>query len=410
MLADDARFFLHQGLSTPCLDALSGCRGIYLIACDGRRIMDFHGNSVHQVGYGNRRVLSAIRAELRRQPFSPRRFANETATRLAAKLSALAPGNLNRSLFAPSGTAAIGIALKLARAATGRHKTISMWDSFHGASLDAISLGGEAIFRRDIGPLLSGAEHAPPPDPARCVFGCGSVCNLKCAGYIEYILQKEGDIAAVVAETVRATPSPPPPDYWRRIRAACDRHGALLILDEIPTGLGRTGKMFAFEHYGIVPDIVCLGKGLGGGVMPIAAVIAREELNRAHPDRALGHYTHEKNPPACAAALATIEEIESRGLLARSCKLGEFALSRLRETATRQSAIGEARGLGLLLGITIRDAKTAEKTMYRALAKGLNFKTTMGNIITLTPPLTITRAELSRALDILEESIAEASA
>ena len=191
------------------------------------------------------------------------------------------------------------MALKLARAATGRFKTISMWDSFHGASLDAISIGGEAIFRQGIGPLLPGAEHVPPPDPAGCPF-CEDRCNLKCADYIEYVLEKEGDVAAVVAETVRSTPFIPPPDYWKRVRAACDRHGALLILDEIPTCLGRTGTIFAFEQYGIVPDMVCIGKGLGGGIFPLAALIAREDFNRAMPGRALGHYTHEKNPVACA--------------------------------------------------------------------------------------------------------------
>ena len=416
MLAEDAKYFLHQGLSTPCLDALTGCRGAELVARDGRRLLDFHGNSLHQVGHANPRVLTAVRRQLREMAFSPRRFANLTATRLARKLTELAPGDLNRVLFAPGGTAAIGMALKLARAATGRHKTVSLWDSFHGASLDAISIGGEAIFRRDIGPLLPGCEHAPPPDPSRCVFGCGAACDLRCAGYIEYILEKEGDIAAVIAETVRATPHIPPPGYWKKIRAACDKHGALLILDEIPTCLGRTGKMFAFEHFGIVPDMVCVGKGLGGGVMPLAALIAREGLNRAHPDRALGHYTHEKSPVACAAALAVVAEIEERDLLARARELGVRALSRLRATAEKFSAMGEARGLGLLLGVPVarpgasaeENAATADQVMYAALERGLNFKT-MGNVLTLVPPLTVSRRQLDKALDIVESCVAEIS-
>ena len=309
------------------------------------------------------------------------------------------------------------MALKLARAATGRFKTVSMWDSFHGASLDAISVGGEAIFRGGIGPLLPWAEHVPPPAPSRCPWDCGSEGNLKCAGYLEYVLEKEGDVGAVVAETVRSTPAIPPRDYWKRVRAACDRHGALLILDEVPHCLGRTGKMFTCEHYGVVPDMLVIGKGLGGGIFPLAALIAREDLDRAMPDRALGHYTHEKNPVACAAGLAAIECIEQEGLLENARDVGAFALETMREMMSRHVLIGGVRGLGLLLGIElVKDRRTrepapdeAERVMYAALSKGLSFKVTMGNMLTLTPPLVITRAEMGRALEILDACIREVS-
>jgi 4-aminobutyrate aminotransferase len=416
-LDEDARYFLHQSLSTPCLNVLKKCEGIYLEDLQGRRYMDFHGNNVHQVGFGNPRVIAAIKAQLDELPFCTRRYTNSPAIRLAKKLAELAPGKLNKVLFAPGGTSAIGMALKLARAATGRFKTVSMWDSFHGASLDAISVGGEAIFRKGIGPLLPGAEHVPPPDPSHCPFECGAQCTLQCARYLEYVLEKEGDVAAVIAETVRSTPYIPPPDYWKAVRAACDRHGALLILDEIPHCLGRTGKMFTCEHYGVVPDMLVIGKGLGGGVFPLAALIAGEDLDIL-PDRALGHYTHEKNPVACAAGLATIECLETEGLLENARLQGEHALARIAGMAKKQPLVGGGRGLGLLIGIElVKDQKTreraseaAEKVMYLALKKGLSFKVTMGNILTLTPPLTITRQEMDRALDILEESLAEVAA
>ncbi|NUM56015.1 MAG: aspartate aminotransferase family protein [Candidatus Hydrogenedentes bacterium] len=409
ILDEDARYFLHQSLSTPCLNAIVECDGIYLIDAQGHRIMDFHGNNVHQVGYRNQRVMDAVREQLETLPFCPRRYTNAPAIALAKKLAQLAPGDLNKVLFAPGGTSAIGIALKLARAATGRFKTISMWESFHGASLDAISLGGEAIFRRGAGPLLPGAEHVPPPDPTHCPFGCGATCTLRCADYIEYVLEKEGDVAAVIAETVRSAPFVPPREYWQRVRAACDRHGALLILDEIPTCLGRTGRMFACEHYDVVPDILVIGKGLGGGVMPIAAVIARDKLNVAG-DRALGHYTHEKNPVACVAGLATLEFIEAAGLLRRTLELGAYALERMRALKECHRIVGDVRGIGLMLGMElVRDGdrtspatSEAEDVMYRALSRGLSFKITMGNILTLTPPLTISREELDRAFDILD--------
>src|SRR5262249_12832681 len=154
--------------------------------------------------------IAAIKAQLDQLPFCTRRYTNIPAIRLARKLAELAPGSLKKVLFAPGGTTAIGMALKLARAATGRHKNISMWDSFHGASLDAISVGGEAIFRQNIGPLLPGTEHVPPPNPATCPFACGRQCSLQCARYLEYVLEKEGDVAAVIAETVRSIPYIPP--------------------------------------------------------------------------------------------------------------------------------------------------------------------------------------------------------
>ncbi|MCE5334154.1 MAG: aspartate aminotransferase family protein [Desulfobacteraceae bacterium] len=416
LLEEDAKYFLQQSLSTPCLNAMRSCGGIYIEDLQGNRYMDFHGNNVHQVGFANEAVIAAIKEQLDSLPFCTRRYTNRTAVDLAKKLTELAPGNLNKVLFAPGGTAAIGMALKLARIATGRFKTISMWDAFHGASLDAISIGGESVFRQNIGPLLPGTEHAPPPDEYRCVFGCSGRggCDLVCADYIEYMLEKEGDIAAVIAEPVRSTPFIPKPEYWQAIRKACDRHGALLIFDEIPHALGRTGKMFTCENFGVVPDMLVIGKGLGGGVVPIAALIAREDLDVAG-HIALGHYTHEKSPVACAAALATIRYIESEGLAAHAAEIGSYALGRMRDMMDFHPLIGDVRGLGLLMGIElVKDRKTreratdeAEAVMYGALSRGLSFKLTMGNILTLTPALTITREEMDKALGIIEECLFE---
>jgi len=414
LLAQDARYFLHQSLSTPCLNGLRSCNGATITDWQGRELLDFHGNSVHQVGFGNPRVIEAISTQLANLSFCPRRYTNVPAIELAKKLTELAPGDLKRVLFAPGGAEAIGMAIKLARVATGRHKMVSMWDSFHGASLDTISVGGEAMFRKDIGPLLPGCEHVPPADPRHCPFGCAGSCSLKCADYIEYVLEKEGDVAAVIGETIRNVPFIPPPDYWKRIRAACDKHGALLILDEIPTGLGRSGRMFACEHYDVVPDMLVLGKGLGGGIMPLAALLARENLNVA-AEKALGHYTHEKNPVACAAGLATLGYIESEHLVDHARAMGDYALEGLRDMMSRHGLIGDVRGLGLLMGMEIvtdrqtmaRATDEAERVMYRALSLGLNFKVTMGNILTLAPALTVTRTQMDKALAILDRSIAE---
>jgi len=408
LLARDEAVFIRQALSTPCLNALAAAHGCALQDAQGRQLLDFHGNSVHQVGHGHPRVVAAIKQQLDELPFCPRRYTNLPAIELAERLCSLIPGGA-KALFAPSGTGAIGIALKLARAATGRFKTLSLWDSFHGASLDAISIGGEAMFRRDAGPLLPGCEHAPAPNPHDCLWGCAGSCSLRCAGYIEHVLSREPDIGAVIAEPIRCTTvTIPPPGYWQRVRAACDRHGALLIFDEIPICLGRTGRMFAFEHEGVRPDILVIGKGLGGGIFPMAAVLASAELDIA-PDRALGHYTHEKSPVGAAAALATLDVIRDEQLIERSERLGHAALERLRRNLGSHAMIASVRGRGLLLGIELRreaGPELADRLMYDCLARGLSFKVSDGCVLTLTPPLTITEAELDRALGIVESAIA----
>jgi 4-aminobutyrate aminotransferase len=412
LLEEDARYFLHQSLSSPCLNVLERCEGSYIIDSEGRRYLDFHGNNVHQVGFGHPQVKAAIVDALEQLPFCTRRYTNRYAIDLARKLAEISPGDLNKCLFAPGGAEAISMAIKLARMATGRFKTISMWESFHGATLDTISLGGEFLFRNNIGPLLPGCEHVPPPEPQGCPFRCGNTCSLQCADYVEYVLQKEGDVAAVVAETVRSTGTIPPPEFWRKISAVCRKYNALLILDEIPHGLGRTGSMFTCEQFGIVPDMLVIGKGLGGGVLPFAALLAREDLDIAG-DRALGHFTHEKNPVLCAAALATISVIESEGLAQRAAELGEKYREALRELKARYPLIADVRGLGLLNALVLRRSdgtaanSEAEKIMYAALRKGLSFKTSMGNTLVLTPPITIEEQELESSVQILDRCFAE---
>ena len=414
LLADDARYFLHQSLSTPCLNAIRGSNGIYLEDLQGRKIMDFHGNSVHQVGHGHPRVIEAIKRQLDQIPFCPRRYTNQVAVDLAKRLIDLAPEGLEKVLFAPGGTLAIGMALKLARYATGRHKTISMWDSFHGASLDAISIGGEALFRKDVGPLLPGTEHIPPPTRGKCQFNCSDEQHSGCIDYLDYVLSMQGDVAALIAEPMRwTTVELPPPGYWRRVREICDKHQVLLIFDEIPSALGRTGKMFVCDHFDVVPDMLVIGKGLGGGIFPMAALIAREELDIAG-DRALGHYTHEKSSVGCAAALATLDCIEQEGLIKNSIELGRHALERLMEMQSHLPLIHDVRGLGLHLGIDLRrDGKPAsddaDAVLYHSLSRGLSYKVGGGCVLTLSPPMTITRDQLDHALDIVEQGIRSVS-
>jgi len=412
LLAEDATYFLHQSLSTPCLNVLERSVGATITDIEGRTYLDFHGNYIHNVGFGHPKIIEAITQQLKILSFSTRRYTNKKAIELAKSLTTKATDPLSRVLFAPGGAEAIGMALKIARMATGRHKTISMWDSFHGASLDTISIGGEAIFRNNIGPLLPGTEHVPPPNPSECPFKCGKSCSSACADYVEYVLEKEGDVAAVIAETVRSAPFIPPKKYWKKIRAACDKYGALLILDEIPHALGRTGKWFTFEHYDIVPDMVVIGKALGGGIFPLAALIAREELNDVVKNRSIGHFTHEKNPVAAAAALALIEVIETESLLEVVTAKQEYCLVKMHEIQKSCDWVYDVRAMGLLMGIELRNPKTvekakdlADKVMYQCMEMGLSFKISMGCIINLTPPMNVSFEELDTAFSIITNAL-----
>ncbi len=422
LLARDAKHFLSQSVSTPCLSVIKKAEGIWIEDVQGRRYRDFHGNSVHHIGYGHPRLKAAIAEQMEALPFTPRRYTSQPAIDLAEKLAEISPGSLSKALFATGGSDANEIALKIARAATGRHKMVSFWDSFHGAGFAAASVGGEQLFRSHItGPLLSGCEHVAPFTCYRCPYGypekAGApqldLCQLTCAKMVRYVLEKEGDVAAVIAEPARAVPTIPPPGFWQAVRQACDDLGALLIFDEIPTGLGKTGRMFACEHDGVVPDILVMGKALGGGILPIAATLCRPDLDVAGAF-AIGHYTHEKNPVTARAALTTIAIIEDEGLIENAASVGAYALGRLREMQDRHALIGDVRGRGLLLGVELvenRESKeparqAAEAVFYQALECGLSFKVSMGNVLTLSPPLCISETEMGEALDILGSALA----
>jgi 4-aminobutyrate aminotransferase len=420
LLSEDERYFLRQSVSTPCLNAIRRAEGIWIEDWAGRRYMDFHGNNVHHIGYGHPRLKRAIAEQMDELPFAPRRFACEPAVALAAQLARIAPGELTKVLFTTGGSDAVEVAIKIARAATGRFKTLSFWDAFHGAGFGAAALSGETLFRSGpAAPLVPGAVHVAPFGSYRCPYGTTSTVasGEACARMIEYVLEREGDIAVLIAEPIRAVPYVPPPGFWARVRSACDRHGTLLVFDEIPTGLGKTGRMFACEHDDVVPDILVLGKALGGGILPVAAVVARAELDVGE-NWAFGHYTHEKNPVTTRAALTTIEIIEEEGLVENAARVGTLALERLEAMKQRTPAIGDVRGRGLLIGVELvksrntkeADDDLAEATMYAALDRGLSFKTTMGNVLTLTPPLIITETQMLEALDALEAAIKDASA
>ncbi|EHH1098360.1 aspartate aminotransferase family protein [Vibrio parahaemolyticus] len=415
LLKRDSEVFLHQAMSTPCLDTLEAAEGIYIQDATGKKYMDFHGNNVHQLGYGHPHVIKRVQEQIAKLPFSPRRFTNETAIECAEKLTQICGGELNRVLFAPGGTSAVGMALKLARHITGNYKVVSLWDSFHGASLDAISVGGEACFRQGMGPLIAGVERIPPAVSYRGAFPVADGSDVHYADYLEYVIEKEGGVGAFIAEAARNTDvQVPSKAYWKRIREICDKHNVMLIIDDIPNGMGRSGEWFTYQAYDIEPDMLCVGKSLGGGLVPIAAMVTKDKYNTAE-QISMGHYTHEKSPIGCAAALATMEAIEQGGLLDKVKADSQFMREKLLEMKAKYPVIGDVRGIGMLWGIElVTDHKTkeraydeAEAVLYQCLNNGVSFKVSQGNVIQLSPPLIITREQLTEALAIFEEAIAK---
>jgi 4-aminobutyrate aminotransferase len=354
-------------------------------------------------------VLDKVKEQMDILPFSPRRYTNLKAIEFAEKLVSYFPSDLKRVLFAPGGTSAVGMALKLARVITGKTKVVSWHDSFHGASLDAIGAGGEEQFKKYMGEFPNTINISQPVAGALM----DEQLSLDLANEFEAILKRDKDVGAFIAETIRNTDVIiPSKTYWKRIREICTEYDVLLILDEIPIAFGKTGTMLVFEHYDIEPDIVCLGKGLGAAIIPIAGIVTREAYNVA-ADVSLGHYTFEKNPLGSAAGLAMLEYIENESLLQKVKDDEAFVREQLNKLKAKHSIVRDVRGIGLLWGVelirpgagSVKATREAELVMYYCLEHGLSFKVSNGNVLQLSPPIVITREELTSAFLILDEAL-----
>ncbi|AZN41487.1 (R)-1-hydroxy-2-aminoethylphosphonate ammonia-lyase [Paenibacillus albus] len=413
---EDSKYFLHQSLSTPVLNVLSKAEGIHIYDMEGRPYIDMHGNGVHNAGFNNDEVIEAVISALReKNTFTPRRYTNEHAVALAKKLVEISPEGLDRVLFAPGGSEAIEMAIMLAKQVTGKWKTISFWDSYHGNGFQASSVGGEHLFKAGNGPMMPGALHVEFPNYYRNPWGLSSpeAIDNEIIRQMELLFEKEGEIACVIGEPISATPIVPSSQFWERVKTLCHKHGALLIFDEIIEGFGRTGRMFACEH-SVTPDVLVLGKSLGGGVLPFAGILTHEKYNVLQ-HRSIGHFTHEKNGLCAAAGLAMIESIERSELVAQAERIGRFTLDWLEAMRCRRKLVGHIGGVGLHIGIElVKDQVTKEKAireaeavMYMAMERGVAFKIIEGNVITLRPSLVITEVQMQWALEQIEHCIAQ---
>lgn len=414
LIAEDSAVFLHQALSTPVMNALSKTEGPYIYDMQGKAYLDLHGNGVHLAGFSNPYVIQKVIEQLqRRLAFTPRRYTNEPAVALAKKLVNITTEGLSRVLFCPGGSEAIEMAIMLAKQVTGKWKTLSFWDSYHGTGFQSAAVSGEEHFSTGNGPMVPGAFHVEFPNYYRNPWKLTNTEDID-AEYLrqlKIILQRNPDVAAVIGEPISATPVVPSINYWQQVQALCRQYGMLLIFDEIIEGFGRTGKMFASEHF-VTPDVLVLGKTLGGGLMPFAGIVTKEEYNVLQ-HRSIGHFTHEKNPLCCTAGLATIEYIEDKKLVENSAILGDYLLEQLKALQEVYPIIGNVAGKGLHIGVDLvknrqtkeRAVKEAEAIMYHCMQNGVAFKIIEGNVVTMRPSLVIDKGHCDTIIRVLKAAL-----
>ena len=415
--------------------------GVFIETADGRRLLDgCSGAVVVNMGHGRAEIAEAMYRQALEVAFAhTERFTHRPQERLAELLAGLLPEPLRRVYFVNSGSEAVETAIKLARqfhveeGHPGRFCVIGRWISYHGNTLGALAAGGHTGRRRPYAPMLSGAFfHIPAPYCLRCPFGLRyPECGLRCAHALEEAVGRLGPetVAAFIAEPIVGAAGGaivPPPGYYETVRAICDRHGLLWIADEVMTGFGRTGKMWAFEHWGAVPDMVVFGKAASGGYAPLAGVAVAERVWRRIRDgsgRFIHGFTFAGNPVSCAAGVAAVEVLVREGLVQRAQELGQRLEAALRALAARHPVVGEVRGRGMMWGLElVQDRATLEP--FPAAAR-MNERVTAwafdegllvypgggfvdgerGDHVMVAPPLVIQPAEIELLVERLDRAL-----
>ena len=429
VVADAKQYVLHSWSVQDALDPLpvAGGEGRYFWDYDGKRYLDFASQLVNvSIGHQHPKVVAAIKEQADKLCTIGPPMATEPRSTLARMLAEITPGDLTMSFFTNGGAEANENAIKLARWYTGRHKVIARYRSYHGATAGAITLTGDPR-RWPAEPGISGVVRMLDPYTYRCPAGHPDPCPV-CTGapHLEEILQYEGahTVAAVILETVTGTNGiiVPPDGYLQSIREVCDRHGILLIADEVMAGFGRTGKWFGVENWDVVPDIISLAKGINSGYVPLGAMVVREPIANWVRDKYFaGGLTYSGHPLACASAIASIEAFKEEGIVENAAEMGGVFAEQLRGLEERHPSIGEVRGLGCFWGIElVKDRKTREplvpfnatgeafapvaRVAKAALERGL-YLMTHWNVIMVCPPLTITREEIEEGISILDEAL-----
>lgn len=368
---------------------------------NGKEFIDILGGfGIYNVGHRHPKVLKAVRDQLERQAIHSQELIDPLRTYLAHLVSLITPGNLQFSFFSNSGTESVEACLKMAMLTTGRRHFVGAIGAFHGKTLGSLGGTSKAVFREPFLPLLHWS-HVP----------FGDIDALKT--FVESCAFSGDHVAGVVLEPIQGEGgiNVAPPGYLAAVREICDKHGALVIFDEVQSGMGRTGKMFACEHDGITPDLLALGKGFGGGVMPIGACVGTAKTWEKYIDNPLLHTTtFGGNPLACAAAIATINVLLEEDLPAQAKEKGEYLLPKLNEIAKKHPSIMiGARGRGLMLGMEFTDNDLGYAVSKNLFGRNILISGTYINsrVLRVEPPLVISRDEMDRFLNALEDSVKE---
>ncbi len=430
-IVEDAKEFVLYSWSVQ--DAINpipvaGAEGRYFWDYDGKRYLDFASQLVNvSIGHQHPKIIAAIKEQADKLCTIGPPMANESRSRLGRLLAEVTPGDLSMSFFTNSGAEANENAIKLARLYTGRHKIIARYRSYHGATHGSISLTGDPR-RWPNEPGMPGVVRMLDPYTYRCPAGHPDPCPV-CTGapHFEELLEYEGadTVAAVFLETVTGTNGviPPPDGYLQSIREVCDRHGILLVLDEVMAGFGRTGRWFACEHWDVVPDIITVAKGINSGYVPLGAMIIREPLADWVRDKYFpGGLTYAGHPLACASGVASIEAFREEGVVENAAEVGAYLGEQLRGLAAGHPSIGDVRGLGCFWGVELVKSRDTREMLVpfnatgaaaapvaqlgkAALERGL-YLMTHWNVIMVVPPLTITRDEVDEGIAVLDEALA----
>ncbi len=433
---EDARRYLLKpwySRTEPTYEPLIvGGEGAYFFDAYGKRYLDFLSQLFNvNLGIANKKVVDAVKTQVGKVNYTKNTFLNYPKIELAKKLAEVTGENLTRTFFSNSGTEANEAAFKISRFYTGRTKIIGLWNAYHGSTYASMSAGGVASNRNPFEPLVPGFYHIPAPYCYRCPFNLEyPECGVRCAKFLEDTIKFHGGdtVAAFIADpvVVSAGVLVPPNEYWPIIREICDRYGVLMILDEVITGCGRTGKLFAHEHWGIFPDVLTLAKGISNACVPLGATIIHNKIADFFTEtKQFPHgFTYSGHALACAAGLAAINSYIDDDISANAEKMGVYLLDELEGIKDRHSTVGDVRGIGLIECIEfVRDKESKEPFVAKdpnapmeerpivsisdgCLQDGLLLMPTMsGSMLRISPPLIIGEEEVDTAVDILEKQI-----
>lgn len=422
----------QKGLTPVIVDH---AKGNYFYDPSGKKYLDFTSMFVFSnLGHADGRVGEAIAQQFSRLPSAASPFATEPKARLARLLAEITPGDITKTFFSTTGAEANEGALKLARMATGKEKIIARWRTYHGSTMGAMALSND--YRNWAAePSIPSVVHCLDAYCYRCPFGLTYPnCDVQCANHVEDVIRFEGGarrVAAFIAEPVVGANGivVPPDGYFQKIREICDKYEMLMMCDEVMSGFGRTGKWFAIEHWGVVPDVITMAKGITSGYIPLGATSMRAWVAEKFEANPYVHgHTYSGHTLTMAAGVATIEAYKADGLIQRSAEMGKYLMEKALELQDKHPCIGDVRGKGLFVGMElVKNRKTKEpihdglvegprpptakmKVLAQAMREGVYCLPGSVSVIMLAPPLTITRDEIDFAMDVFDRALPIADA